>query len=633
MADGEADIAEIDMGGLRLSDLGDPDEGFESQYGAGSLDRWDSAPSSIEESSDVPPADCEPELVEEVEADQAEQSDGADEVADSPGDQYEGSDAEGPGSDPSAAPLIDDIASPRCEEQDDGEACNMTDSPESQTDSNSTPCPAPLESDGESSASRTAGTPTPLGELDSPMPVARAGPVIIPTMRFSPKAIPFFDDMPVEAEMAPEALGSTADIFAFEIQRRPATSGSLGTPHGAQPTSIKGQYASLGLGVTPSRVTPGRPVSAQMPDFASRGSKLLKSTALLNAAPLSPERPRVVSTAEDKAAALEIRNQLDRIARPAPPIAGIAVAQRSASGSSTASSSSSTSVSAAARVPGRLGMGAPARSGSGSSRPEKASTMTSRPKTVSVAPNRALHKVASRTELKSSVKPEIKPKTGVRPVTVSTAPRTRVEPPSLASARVPQRPVPIASSISRPGSALGKPVPTTVSAGGPRTALATKTVSQPSIASRPTAPAAASLKPQPAKPLAARVPLGNARIVPAAASPVEVASNPLKRSFATMQPAPARTVAVSTAGGPARPTMGPPSRMFEPAVAAVAAPIVPSLPAQVPVNAGFSLGVSVPEAPWSASRGMFRSPARATIRRTGGTPSKPAFLNVSHRTS
>jgi hypothetical protein len=416
-----------------------------------------------------------------------------------------------------------------------------------------------------------------LSADDSPVPVARAGPVLIPDLshylgrsiraetgtpsRPLPASPSTRRDEPVDISLAEEPTVRLARMTS--PSREQATPFTARTPR---------QLLPLPITSTPSTRQPLAPPSLVLP---APGSKLLKSTLGSAVVPASVDRPRVVS-AKEKEAALTIRNQLDAATAPQRLVSS-SVPQRTVSSSSASSSSS-----AASGRPGRLGMGAPSRPGM-------------------LAP-----------KVKHGIPRD--PKKGPERPTVSV-PASRA--PSQTMARPPSR---IGSSVSAPNrhpsglSTARPPAPKPVSTSTiprPRPVLTARPMTQ-STSARPAPPVASKL----AKPRS--VPNLKAHIVQPTRveAPVPVL-NPLKRPLSVMQPALARSMVTTTSAPTQRSTLG------------LGLPSRPVPLGGSSLSGGFSGGF-----PESGMRpaGPSRSPARSVLMRrpdVRGTPVRSGFLNVS----
>jgi hypothetical protein len=406
------------------------------------------------------------------------------------------------------------------------------------------------------------------GDLDSPLPVARAGPVVIPDLsHYLGRSIRAETGTPSRALPASPSTGTPSrrdkpvDIALTEeptVRLARVTSPSA-TPFTARTPR---QLLPLPVTATPSARQPLAPPSLVLP---VPGSKLLKSTLGSAVVPVSVDRPRVVS-AKEKEAALAIKNQLDAATAPQ---RLTSVPQRTVSSSSASSSSS-----AASGRPGKLGMGAPSRPGMlalkhGIARNPKGSERPTASLPTARAPSQTIARPPSR--IGSSVSAPNRPPSG------------------LSTAR-PPAPKPVSTStIPRP-----------------RPVLAARPMTQ-STSARPAPPVASKL----AKP----------RSVPKFKAPTRVEMpapvlNPLKRPLSAMQPAIARSMVTAASAPTQRSTLG------------LGLPSRPVPLGGSSTSGGFSVGF--PET--SMRPGPSRSPARLVLVHrpdVRGTPVRSGFLNVS----
>lgn len=423
--------------------------------------------------------------------------------------------------------------------------------------------------------------PGDLSADDSPLPIARAGPVVIPDLsHYLGRSIRAETGTPSRALPASPSTRRDEPVD-IALAEEPTVRLARMTSPSATPLTARTprQLLPLPITATPSTRQPLAPPSLVLP---VPGSKLLKSTLGSAVVPASVDRPRVVS-AKEKEAALTIKNQLDAATAPQRLVSS-SVPQRTVSSSSASSSSS-----AASGRPGKLGMGAPSRPG------------MMAPKHAIPRDPKGSHGVA-RDPKKSSDRPTVSFPTSRAP-----------------SQTIPRPPSRIGSSVSAPNRnpsglpTARPPAPKPVSTSTiprPRPVLAARPMPQ-STSARPAPVASTLAKPRSVPNLKAQV------LQPARVEMPAPVLNPLKRSLSAMQPALARSMVTTSSAPTQRSTLG------------LGLPSRPVPLGGSSLSGGFSVGF--PETSMRPA-GPSRSPARSVLMRrpdVRGTPVRSGFLNVS----
>lgn len=463
---------------------------------------------------------------------------------------------------------------------------------------------------GHQAANTSASSPS--TDLDSPLPLARAGPVVIPILAShhlsiraetgSPyRALPLVESPRRQDLIADPALlladeddDATLRFPALGSPRRTPHSGILHTPVTKTPFQLPPAPASV-TNATPSTQKPFAPIGQGL---ANKGDKVLKSALATSHMPGSLDRsamtskPRQLNPAKTAARAQMIHEQLSAAVsgrfRMGPP-------QRSISASSASSTSSSSS--AAQRPPSRVGgttQGLPTKVA-------KAAVNVSST-TLALGSSSSATQAVSRT---ANMGPPNRPQ---HIVTGSSKPMTQK---LFGNARPgfkrPENP----SSAANIKAVTKPPVPS-----APRPVLAPRTF--PSLppaarnggafphsnkAARPVVP----LKTLAVQPVYQTVPLQAMCSVPAA-------PNPLKRSLAhAFAPTNGASLLTESASLPGRSALGMPSRLVRDATNPYAAPV-------------FSIGVGgeggYSNATMAVARSGFKSPFKSTAIKRGmpGTP-------------
>ena len=451
--------------------------------------------------------------------------------------------------------------------------------------------------------------------LDSPMPVVRGGPVVIPQIPNHLRSIRAGSDSPYRDI----PTRSTMTFMPFDPSPEPRDTAATATP--TTPSSVRASNNAVSMQTPAAMRTPGSygidfPASAgprtallysQSLDTDKHGLGTVTKSAMLESPLVSTsqvaasfDRASAIPQStrkEQKAAARRqaIHQRLDAAAFNSK-LSVLGPPQRSVSGSSSGtvmsmSSSRSSQLPGHGRPPSRLGSTAqrePYRSASGQS---SSSTRVIKPE----------EKVLVAKSTAARIRPSIAGPNFAQP--------------TLASSRAAAiKAGPLASSIKQ--STMSKPTLIKSTTTVPRQPLASRTVPQPTA--RPSSAFGMPNAPRqiPAKTVAPVYHSAPTRSTMPPSEPAVSAPNPLKRPYPIAQPTLGKSIAASTNG---RPTLGLPSRLVRQG---------PS--GSVPV---FSVGVTGPELGVSSlavSRPGYRSPAvYGHIQRPYGSPRLPE-RKVSH---
>ena len=427
------------------------------------------------------------------------------------------------------------------------------------------------------------------GELDSPLEVARGGPVIIPQMPYHLVSVRAETGSPFRTLPSPQsapAFFPSPDLNAIGVLKTGRlSSSSVQTPseNSRTPMGVLNSNRSMPGSAGPSMITPTARGQTKQPEMlgAAAKSKMLKSSMPVTV-PTSVDRPSATDEKAEKkvvARTLAIRGKLDaaftgKLAAMGPP-------QRTVSGSSAVSGTSARTVSGSQRPSSRSSQpSTSARSVSFGRRPDaqsrsKSGTTTAGPSHVGVGQRPAAQTAGFAKPTLASSRAAL----GRRPETTSTMAPPQPARPSIATTRPPLQPRPLpqaqATVPARPPSQSftkpSRPVPVTKAA--------------PAV-----------------------VPLPIPAIDEVAVECPPRTANPLKRPLPSAQSTLARSL-VTTAPGVVRPMMGLPARLVQQAPVSMAAPV-------------FSMGTVGPESvypPVGSARPGFRSPKRFG-QRTYGSP-------------
>ena len=440
--------------------------------------------------------------------------------------------------------------------------------------------------------------------LDSPMPLVRAGPVIIPQIPSHLRSIragsdsPFrdlptpsrmafisFDPSPDHAENAQSSTPSS--IRASDGAILMQTPGALSTPVSHEtrhPASVGASSNALRLQSNDTGAQLG--TSSMVQSSLSPGSQITASVDRTAALPQSTRK-------EQKAAARRqaIHERLDAAAS-ITKMSVLGPPQRTVSRSSSAIAGSSSS-SRSSQLPnqGRP----PSRLGSTSNAPKEPSRSLVGPSSSSTGMIRPKDKVLAAKPGAARIRPSIAGPNFAQP--------------TLASSRAAANKAMPSQSSMKPTSIL-KPTLIKATTTVPRQPLANRAVPQPTA--RPSSAIGMQKVPRqiPSKPAVPVYHSAPTRSTMPPPEPVMSAPNPLKRPYPIAQSTLGKSIAASTNG---RPTLGLPARLVR-----------QGPPGSVPV---FSVGVSGPELGASAlavSRPGYRSPATfGHVQRPYGSPRLP----------
>ncbi|WVQ84566.1 hypothetical protein IAT38_006720 [Cryptococcus sp. DSM 104549] len=298
--DTQDEIAELDMGGLRLSDFEDPEIGHEQSGSRGYRG-----------------------VLEDV------------------------TEALGP------RRSMDEISLGSSGSEDDRDDCLAAeDGAPTHPSRSRSPTPTPTHSHTPSSHS-TSSSPI---SLSSPLEVARAGPVAIPVLSSHHFASIRADVASPCRNLPPSPItrGPLAETGGSE-RREGVRLGALDSPEPvSQPPRAHTTQAALGLGM--ASATPSRPTALPPPELVQKGAKLLKASLAADGAASAGGRGPSAGTGVSKAPRPEkraalvktIRGQLDNAFSGRHGVSGMGVGQRSVSSGSSASARSAVSAASTA---------------------------------------------------------------------------------------------------------------------------------------------------------------------------------------------------------------------------------------------------------------------------------------------